>query len=95
MDAQPKNPFDILNDVGCRNEQLDAALHLLSDELHEEMELQQDKDETALRDRLYRLWLTLELVRSQAQATGERFHEAEQALYAAGIPLQMGYGAVS
>lgn len=88
MATQPRNPFDDLNDVGCQNEQVLAALELLSDELHDEMERQQDKDQIPVRDRLYRLWLTLDLIRRQAKATDRLFHDAEQALYTAGVPRQ-------
>jgi hypothetical protein len=84
MMDQP-SPFDLLNDVGCCNEQIDAALHMLSEELHAEMERQQDTDNVPLRDRLYRMWLTLELIRQQYTVNDKRFHDAESRLYQDGV----------
>ena len=80
-DQVAPDPFGMLTEVGCVNEQIDAALGMVSDELHDEMEsIQDEPGQERRRDRVYNIWLMLELVRKGMKANDQLFHEAESAL---------------
>lgn len=83
-----ESPFDILNEVGCVTEQIEAALRILSDDLHDEFERRQEREGYRQNLRLYKVWLLLELIRGSVTTNDRRFHEAESILYKAGVPRQ-------
>lgn len=87
-EAPQESPFEVLNKVGCRNEQIIACLRLLSSEILDESEIAHENGGRAQGDRLYGLFLILEVVRRDFEQTDSDFRAAEKTLYQAGIPRQ-------
>ena len=78
-----EQPFDTMNEVGCANERIQAALKLLSENIREIAE-----DRSIDRSHIYDQWLLLELIRRSFDESNDLFHRAENALYRAGVPRQ-------
>lgn len=73
------DPFEVFDDVGMVNEQVDAALGIVSDLLADTMETGvTDEERAAL---IKRAWLLLEMTRSNAARNDRSFHEAAGLFY--------------
>ena len=88
MAEREKDGFEMLNDFGCVQEQVKAALKILSDNLHEFFELIHGEMPANQQNRLYNQWLLLELVRRDFDRNDELFHTAESALFKARLNQQ-------